>query len=168
MTIFSELGVYQLLATCRDVAEGVERLPDLEVCLPRVIRKIAEGGSFNDLDAAVMALDAVDLYFRDSGLWPGNIYLAGVEALWLALDLMGDAPLFRGPEKSLTGGPAWVVSRSPGRARPASRRPPTMAPAVTYLSSRTGIQLTVRDGPLKWLTGRSDTPIDKRAVNRPD
>ena len=83
------------------VAEGVERLPDLEACLTRVIREIAEGGSFNDLDAAVMGLDAVDRCFRESGLWPGNIYLAGVEALWLALDLMGDAPLFRGPEKVL-------------------------------------------------------------------
>ena len=83
------------------VAEGIERLADLEACLTRVIREISGCGSFNDLDAAVVALDAVDRCFRDAGLWPGNIYLAGVEALWLALDLMGDAPLFRGPEKVL-------------------------------------------------------------------
>ena len=30
-----------------------------------------------------------------------NIYLAGAEALWLALDVMGDTPLFRGPEPVL-------------------------------------------------------------------
>lgn len=35
------------------------------------------------------------------GLRPGNVYLAGAEALWLALDFMGDTPLFRGPERVL-------------------------------------------------------------------
>ena len=43
----------------------------------------------------------MDRCFRDSGLWPGNIYLAGAEALRLALDVMGDTPLFRGPEPVL-------------------------------------------------------------------
>jgi hypothetical protein len=83
------------------VAEGVDGPPDLEACLARVIREISESGAFNDLDVAVIALDAVDRCFRESGLWPGNIYLAGAEALRLALDLMGDAPLFRGPETAL-------------------------------------------------------------------
>jgi hypothetical protein len=66
-----------------------------------MIREICECGSFDDVDAAVVALDAVDCCFRDSGLWPGNIYLAGAEALRLALDFMGDTPLFRGPEPVL-------------------------------------------------------------------
>jgi hypothetical protein len=83
------------------VAEGVDEPAELEVCLARVIREISGCGSFNDLDAAVVALDAVDRCFRESGLWPGNIYLAGAEALRLALDLMGDAPVFRGPETAL-------------------------------------------------------------------
>lgn len=83
------------------VAEGVEVLADLEACLARVVSEISGCGSLNDLDAAVVALDAVDRCFHDCGLWPGNIYLAGAEALWLALDLMGDAPLFRGPDPVL-------------------------------------------------------------------
>lgn len=83
------------------IAEGVDRLADLEVCLTRVIAEIAESGSFNDLDAAVIALDAVDRCFRESGLWPGNIYLAGAGALRLALDVMGEASLLRGPEAVL-------------------------------------------------------------------
>ena len=66
-----------------------------------MIREISGCGSFNDLDAAVVALDAVDRCFRECGLWPGNIYLAGAEALRLALDVMGDAPLRRGPEPVL-------------------------------------------------------------------
>jgi hypothetical protein len=83
------------------VAEGVDNLADLEACLARIIREISGSGSFNDLDRAVVALDAVDRCFRESGLWPGNIYLAGVRALQLALDLMGDAPLYRRPETAL-------------------------------------------------------------------
>ena len=83
------------------VADGVGEQAELEACLVRVVREISGSGSFNDLDAAVVALDAVDRCFRESGLWPGNIYLAGAEALWLALDLMGDTPLFRGPEPVL-------------------------------------------------------------------
>jgi hypothetical protein len=83
------------------VAEGVDESADLEVCLAKVIREISGSGAFNDLDTAVVALDAVDRCFRESGLWPGNIYLAGAEALRLALDLMGGTPLFRGPETAL-------------------------------------------------------------------
>jgi hypothetical protein len=83
------------------LAEGLDEPVELEACLAQVIREISGSGSFNDLDAAVVALDAVDRCFRESGLWPGNIYLAGAEALRLALDLMGDTPLFRGPEPVL-------------------------------------------------------------------
>ena len=83
------------------VAEGVDGLADLDACLAGAIKEMAECGSFDDLAAAALALDAVDRCFRESGLWPGNIYLAGVGALLLALDLMGDAPLFRGPEPVL-------------------------------------------------------------------
>jgi hypothetical protein len=83
------------------IAEGLDESAELEACLAQVIREISGSGLFNDLDAAVVALDAVDRCFRESDLWPGNIYLAGAEALWLALDLMGDTPLFRGPEPVL-------------------------------------------------------------------
>ena len=83
------------------IAEGVDRQIDLEACLARVIGEISEGGAFNDLDAAVVALDTVDRCFRESGLWAGNVYLAGTDALRLALDVMGDTPLFRGPEPVL-------------------------------------------------------------------
>jgi hypothetical protein len=83
------------------VAEGVDEPTELEACLARVIKEISGSGAFNDLDTAVVALDAVDRCFRESGLWSGNIYLAGAEALWLALDLMSDTSLFRGPETAL-------------------------------------------------------------------
>jgi hypothetical protein len=83
------------------VAEGVDESAELEACLAQVISEISGSGAFNDLDAAVVALDAVDCCFRESGLWSGNIYLAGAEALRLALDIMGDTPLFRGPEIAL-------------------------------------------------------------------
>lgn len=83
------------------IAEGVDELADLEACLAQVIREVSDCAAFNDLDTAVLALDLVDRCFRESGLWPGNIYLAGAEALQLVLDLIGGAPLFRGPETAL-------------------------------------------------------------------
>ena len=83
------------------IADGIDEPAELEACLAQVIKEISGSGSFNDLDAAVVALDAVDRCFRESGLWVGNIYLAGAETLRLALDVMGDAPLFRGPEPVL-------------------------------------------------------------------
>ena len=50
----------------------------------------------------MVALDAVDRCFRESGLWPGNIYLAGAEALYgLALTHGRHRWLFRGPETVL-------------------------------------------------------------------
>lgn len=83
------------------IAEGADEQAELEACLAQVITEISGCGSFNDLDAAVVALDAVDRCFRECGLWAGNIYLAGAEALRLALEVMGDAPLRRGPEPVL-------------------------------------------------------------------
>jgi hypothetical protein len=73
------------------VAEGVNGLADLEVWLSEQIRAAAECGAFDDLSAAVIALDAVDRCFRESGLWAGNIYLAGAGALAAVLDLVQDA-----------------------------------------------------------------------------
>lgn len=83
------------------VVDGVDDPAELEACLAKVIREISGSGAFSDLDTAVVALDAVDRCFRESGLWPGNIYLARAEALQQALDLMGGTPLFRGPETAL-------------------------------------------------------------------
>lgn len=83
------------------VAEGIDEPAEVEACLAQVIQEISDCAAFNDLDAAVLALDAVDRCFRESGLWPGNIYLVGAEALPLGLDIMGGPPLSRGPETAL-------------------------------------------------------------------
>jgi len=83
------------------VAEGIDEPADLDMCLAQVILEISDCAAFNDMDTAVLVLDAVDRCFRESGLWPVNIYLAGGEALGLALDFMGGAPLFHGPETAL-------------------------------------------------------------------
>ena len=83
------------------IAEGTDKQAELEECLARVIREVAEDGSFNDLDTAVLALDAVDRCFREAGLRPGNVYLAGTEALRLALDVMVEASRSQGPEPVL-------------------------------------------------------------------
>ncbi|HUZ56454.1 MAG TPA: hypothetical protein VMU94_28510 [Streptosporangiaceae bacterium] len=72
------------------VAEGVGEFEGLESCLSDQIRASAECDALEDLSTAVIALDAVDRCFRESGLWPGNIYLAGVGALAVVLDLGQD------------------------------------------------------------------------------
>jgi hypothetical protein len=129
------------------IAEGTGEQAVLEASLARVITEISDCGAFNDVDAAVLALDAVDRCFRQAGLWAGNVYLAGAEALRLALEVMGDAPLRRGPEPVLRELAALEVAylfpvagkfRSgaydgqvqyrlngvgPGPGRPAGRRP---------------------------------------------
>jgi hypothetical protein len=61
------------------VADGVEDRGALESCLSHQVG--APGGTGAELGVAVIALDAADRYFRESGLWAGNIYLAGVGAL---------------------------------------------------------------------------------------
>ncbi len=82
--------------------EGVDRLGKLESRLSEQIRATAELGAFDDLSAAVVALDGVDRCFRESGLWSGNIYLAGADALAAVLDLVQDAePVRREPEAVL-------------------------------------------------------------------
>jgi hypothetical protein len=73
------------------VATGVGELGELESCLSDHIHAAAEHDAMDDLSTAVIALDAVDRCFRESGLWPGNIYLAGVEALAVVLDLAPEA-----------------------------------------------------------------------------
>lgn len=83
------------------VAEGVKERDELESCLAAKIADTAESGPFDDLSTAVAALDVVDRCFRESSLWPGNIYLAGTEALALVLDLVRNGPLHRGPEAVL-------------------------------------------------------------------
>jgi hypothetical protein len=73
------------------VADEVGELGELESCLSEQIHATAESGALDDLSTAVIALDAVDHCFRESGLWPGNIYLAGVGALAVVLDLVHGA-----------------------------------------------------------------------------
>jgi hypothetical protein len=72
-------------------ADGIDRVGELESCLNEEIHGTAESSAPDDLSAAVIALDAVDRSFRESGLWPGNIYLAGVGALRVVLDLVQHA-----------------------------------------------------------------------------
>ncbi len=62
---------------------------DVERELVRRIGVVAESGPVDDLSLAVIALDATDRCFRDSGLWQGNIYLAGTGALSRVLELAG-------------------------------------------------------------------------------
>jgi hypothetical protein len=70
------------------VADGVESLSELEPCLGEQIGVVAESGGLDAIGEAVIALDAVDRCFRESGLWPGNIYLAGIGALTVVMDLV--------------------------------------------------------------------------------
>jgi hypothetical protein len=84
------------------VADGLQSLGELESCLGEQIRVVAEPGAFGALGEAVIALAAVDCCFRESGLWPGNIYLAGAGALTAVMDLVPvAAPLGREPEALL-------------------------------------------------------------------
>ena len=71
------------------VAGGIEDASGLEPCLNEQVRAMAESSALDDLSAAVVALDTVDRCFRESGLWRGNIYLAGAGALAVVLDLVG-------------------------------------------------------------------------------
>jgi hypothetical protein len=69
------------------VVDGIEEADELETRLAEHIRAVAEAGAPDDLSLAVLALDAVDHCFRESGLWPGNIYLAGTGTLAAVLHL---------------------------------------------------------------------------------
>jgi hypothetical protein len=81
------------------VVEGVDKLDELERCLSDQVRAIGQSDTLDDLSAAVIALDAVDYCFRGSGLWQGNIYLAGTESLSIVLNLVGARdPAYRASE----------------------------------------------------------------------
>jgi hypothetical protein len=69
------------------VSDGVGSLGELELRLGERIHALAGSGCWGDLGTAVIALDAVDRCFRVTGLWPGNIYLAGPGTLRVVLDL---------------------------------------------------------------------------------
>jgi hypothetical protein len=71
-------------------ADGIDDADELETRLAEHIRATAEAGALDDLSLAVLALDAVDHCFRESGLWPGNIYLAGTGTLAAVLYLAQD------------------------------------------------------------------------------
>ncbi len=61
-------------------------------------RCAGESGLVDDLSLAVIALDAVDRCFRAAGLWRGNVYLAGADALSRVLELVGvEAGEYRDP-----------------------------------------------------------------------
>jgi hypothetical protein len=81
------------------VADGVVDCAAFDDCLDEHVRTLGESDAWDDLAGVVIALVAVDRCFRDSGLWPGNIYLAGTDALRLVLKLAGEGTrLRRDPE----------------------------------------------------------------------
>lgn len=71
-------------------AEGAGTHRELQDRLAAHIRTAAETDLDGGLSAAVLALDAVDWCFRHSGLWRGNIYLAGGRSLTEVLHLVDD------------------------------------------------------------------------------
>jgi hypothetical protein len=74
----------------RDATLGLEagaRPGDLERALASRVRAHGEESTLDTRCAAILAMDAVDVAFRTTGLWPGNIYLAGWEALRALLDV---------------------------------------------------------------------------------
>lgn len=71
------------------VGDGVDVRGDLERCLAAQILADAEGDRIDDLSESVVVLDVVDRAFRESGLWRGNIYLAGTHALPAVMSLAG-------------------------------------------------------------------------------
>jgi hypothetical protein len=85
------------------LVDGVIGLDELERRLGEHIEAVGESGALDGLGAAIVVLDAVDRCFRESGLWNGNIYLAGPRALTAVSDLAGV-----GLPRS--GGP-YVISR---------------------------------------------------------
>jgi hypothetical protein len=79
-------------------ADGIGSASELAARLGAHIQASTEAAVANDLSGAVLALDAVDRCFRESGLWPGNIYLAGTGTLTILLHLAQDPePVHRDP-----------------------------------------------------------------------
>lgn len=74
------------------VTEGVASPGEFESYLMERVHALADSRGSQDLGAAVIVLDAVDRCFREAGLWPGNIYLAGPGALRAVVDLVGEDP----------------------------------------------------------------------------
>lgn len=85
------------------VADGVGSTGEFQACLSERVSGLAGTGGWDDLGTAVIALHAADRCFRESGLWPGNIYLAGAETLRILLDLAEEDVVLlpRGPEPVL-------------------------------------------------------------------
>jgi hypothetical protein len=80
-------------------ADGIDTLDELERYLGDHVQALGRHRDLDDLSAAVVALDAADYCFRESGLWQGNVYLAGTSALGAVLHLAQIAgPRFREPE----------------------------------------------------------------------
>jgi hypothetical protein len=78
---------------------GVDTVEDLERCLGDHVQALGRHRDLDDLSAAVVVLDTVDHCFRESGLWPGSIYLAGAGALAAAVGLAAIArPRLNEPE----------------------------------------------------------------------
>jgi hypothetical protein len=63
----------------------------LEQKLADHVRLVGESYLLDDLSVAVVVLAAVDQCFREAGLWPGNIYLAGAQALANLAEICGRA-----------------------------------------------------------------------------
>ena len=68
---------------------GISDFGELERRLSDHVQAMGQSGVLDDLGTAIIVLDAVDRCFRESGLWDGNIYLAGTRALTTVLDLAG-------------------------------------------------------------------------------
>jgi hypothetical protein len=64
-----------------------EQPEDLERALASHIRARGSTSTLDELCLAVLAMNAADVAFRTTGLWPGNIYLAGWEALQALLSV---------------------------------------------------------------------------------
>jgi hypothetical protein len=71
------------------IVSGFGQVVDVERELADGIHAIGESGDLGGLGMAVVVLDAIDSCFRDSGLWSGNIYLAGGRALTAAFEVAG-------------------------------------------------------------------------------
>jgi hypothetical protein len=77
---------------------GTGKAIDVEKELARRVELLGDLGPLGDLGTAVIALDAVDWCFRESGLWSGNIYMAGAETLGMVLQAgAADPASFRRP-----------------------------------------------------------------------
>jgi hypothetical protein len=85
----------------RDAVIAADRIGsagELAARLGAHIQASTEVAVTDDLSGAVLALDAVDRCFRESGLWPGNIYLAGTGTLTIVQHLAQDPePVHRDP-----------------------------------------------------------------------